>query len=175
MKLRFNVRFSNIFIICCLIIALLIGVIVFLWFDAFEIKGFDKALEGILLLSSISLGFYGACLSVLASIFNTKIVKEIMNDSEYKKDFIIISGLALVTGFVLVIGTIVYQVILENNMSINIMRAINSIWFGTLVLFLSFSILFITISFLIFFKNTGEDENEQTREAKCREIKNPNF
>ncbi|MCJ8007271.1 hypothetical protein ACFFF5_07175 [Lederbergia wuyishanensis] len=145
-------RLSYLFIIITLLISITIGILVFLYCPLFELQGFDKALEGVLLLTSISLGFYGACLSVLASIFNTKIVKEVMEDSHYRKEFIVISSLALVIGFLTVITTIIYQVMLANDyVLLVIMKIINALWSSLLILFFSFSTLFVLISFLIFF------------------------
>lgn len=159
---------------CFSAISIIVGICVYLYFPFFKYKGFEKALEGVLLLSSISLGFYGACLSVLASIFNTKIVREIMKDSNYKKEFVIISTMALMTGFTTVIITIIYQVLLENGgPSTGFMNILNSIWFVSFLLFISHSVLFVLISFLIFFKNT-EDEDENTTVASGA-IRNEQF
>lgn len=166
-------RFSYLYIILAIVLSLIISGAGFMYFPIFEFNGFDKALDGILLLSSICLGFYGACLSVLASIFNTKIVKEIMKDGNYRTDFIMVSCCALITGFILVLTTIVYQVLLENgDIRFIIMNVINSFWLVILVLFLSFSVLFILISFFIFFQNKDEQEAEHVNEG---EITNPDF
>lgn len=164
-------RFSHLFIVIATVIAATISIIILNFLPFFEFKGFNKALDGILLLSSICLGFYGACLSVLASIFNTNIVKEVMNDKNYRSEFIMVSVLALITGFVLVITTIIYQVLLENG-GVNsvIMNVINFIWIFMLIIFLSFSVLFITISFFIFFQNRSESE-----QVDKGEVKNPDF
>jgi hypothetical protein len=166
-------KLSNIFIFLTVIISIVVSVYVHLHFPVFKFKGFEKALEGILLLSSISLGFYGACLSVLASIFNTKIVKEVMSDNNYRSEFILISVASLFSGFVLVITTIVYQVLYDNgNVKFVVMNFVNSIWLFLLLMFLSFSILFILISFLIFFQNKNEHEDEKVSQGK---ITNPDF
>ncbi|KIL45748.1 hypothetical protein [Jeotgalibacillus soli] len=166
-------RLSYLFIIIAFVLSLIISGIVFMYFPIFEFKGFEKALDGILLLSSICLGFYGACLSVLASIFNTKIVKEVMNDRSYRSEFIMISVFSLLTGFVLVLTTIVYQVLFANgNVDFFIMNLINSIWLFLLIIFLSFSVLFILISFFIFFQNKSEEEGTSVKAGK---ITNPNF
>ncbi|MDW0113853.1 hypothetical protein QT711_11700 [Sporosarcina saromensis] len=155
-------------------LSFIVGIGVYLYFPFFGYKGFEKALEGVLLLSSISLGFYGACLSVLASIFNTKIVREIMKDSNYKKEFVVISSMALLTGFITVIITIIYQVLLENGSpSYEFMNILNSIWFVSFLLFISHSILFVLISFIIFFKNTEDEDEEDTVASGA--IKNENF
>ncbi|MFD1707562.1 hypothetical protein ACFSCZ_12590 [Siminovitchia sediminis] len=161
------------FIILSFLISVAVGILVFFYCPLFVFRGFEKALEGVLLLTSISLGFYGACLSVLASIFNTKIVKDIMEDGHYRKEFIIISSLALITGFLTVITTIVYQVLLENILiSLVVMRSINAIWSSLLILFFSFSTLFVLISFLIFFKNSDVPTK---KDLEPGEVKNKNF
>src|SRR5699024_10400508 len=130
---------------------------IYIFFPFYNINGVEKALEGMLLLSSISLGFYGACLSVLASIFHTNVVKEIMHDEEDRKEFIIISCFTLLIGFFTVISTIVYQVMLSNGQfNLNI---INSLWFSIVFLFFCMKVLFILIIFLIFFNNNDEDAN----------------
>lgn len=154
-------KVSSITILCFSVISIIAGLGVYLYLPFFQFKGFEKALEGVLLLSSISLGFYGACLSVLASIFNTKIVREIMKDSNYKKEFIVISTVALMTGFTTVIFTIIYQVLLENgSLTFGFMNTLNSLWFGSFLFFISHSILFVLISFLIFFKNTEHEDED---------------
>lgn len=166
-------RFSYLFIAIASILSLIISVVVFKYLPIFEFKGFEKALDGILLLSSICLGFYGACLSVLASIFNTNIVREVMNDRNYRSEFIFVSVFALITGFMLVITTIVYQVLLANkSVGFTIMNLTNSIWVFMLIIFLCFSVLFIIISFFIFFQNRSEEVDEQ---VDAGEITNPDF
>lgn len=97
-----------------------------------------------------------------------------MKDSNYKKEFVIISTMALMTGFTTVIITIIYQVLLENGgPSTGFMNILNSIWFVSFLLFISHSVLFVLISFLIFFKNT-EDEDENTTVASGA-IRNEQF
>lgn len=166
-------RFSYLFVTIAIVLSLIISTIIFIYLPIFKFEGFVKALDGILLLSSISLGFYGACLSVLASIFNTKMVKEIMNDNNYRSEFIFVSVSALITGFVLVITTIVYQVLFANGkVSFAIMNFVNSVWIFLLIIFLSFSFLFVLTSFFIFFKNKEGQEDEQVNSG---EIRNPEF
>lgn len=165
-------RFSYSYIYSVCFISIFAGVIVFFYLPLFDFKGFEKALEGVLLLSSISLGFYGACLSVLASIFNTKVVKEIMEDGNYRGEFIVVSTLSLTVGFLTVITTIVYQVLLENGSVVTVlMKIINSVWISLFILFSSFSVLFVLITFLIFFKNT-EEEPESVHPG---DVQNPEF
>ena len=166
-------RFSYWFILCALVISFSIAILSSIYFPLFKIMGFAKALDGVLLLSSISLGFYGACLSVLASIFNTKIVKEIMSDGSYRKEFIVISSLALTTGFLTVLSTIVYQVLLLNeSATFVLMNITNFIWISLFILFLSFSLLFVLISFVIFFNNSDVKENDEVHSGT---IRNPGF
>ncbi|MER2170929.1 MAG: hypothetical protein ABS938_09855 [Psychrobacillus psychrodurans] len=166
-------RFSYTFIIISFCLSIIAGVLVYFYLPLFKFGGFDKALEGVLLLSSISLGFYGACLSVLASIFNTKIVKEIMTDGNYRKEFIAVSSLALVTGFLTVLTTIVYRVLLENGSIVFVvMNVISSFWIAIFILFLCFSLLFVLISFFIFFKNSEVDESEEVHSGQ---LQNPSF
>jgi hypothetical protein len=148
------------YLISTLIASLLAGVAAFYWGQFYEIKGFNKALDGVLLISSISLGFYGACLSVFASLFNTKVVKEIMSDKHYRKEFLLISSLSLGIGFITVIWTIVYQVMYENKEVANkILQFTNASWIVLVVMFFCLQLTFVFISFAIFFKNT--DENTQ--------------
>ncbi|MBY0098772.1 hypothetical protein [Mesobacillus maritimus] len=166
-------RFSYWFIIITFVLSITISVTGYFYLPIFKFTGFDKALEGILLLSSICLGFYGACLSVLASIFNTKIVREVMNDNNYRSEFIMVSASSLLTGFILVITTIVYQVLLENGkVAFIIMNLINSLWLFLLFVFLAFSLLFILTSFIIFFQNKDEKDKNLVNPG---EITNPDF
>lgn len=98
-----KMNFSYKFITWSIIISILIAILVYNLFPFYEFKGVEKALDGILLLSSISLGFYGASLSVLASIINTSVIKNIMNDNEERKELLIISSLTLLVGFFTII------------------------------------------------------------------------
>lgn len=153
-------RITQLYFIVASILSLIIWGLSFMYVPLYKLVGFEKALEGVLLLSSISLGFYGACLSVLASIFNTKLVKEIMNDKEYRKDFILIACLSLGIGFLTVICTIVYQVIMENKqLTDTVFRVINATWLGLLTMFFSLILIFIFVSFSIFFKNKDSDSD----------------
>ncbi|GIO26373.1 hypothetical protein J43TS3_09840 [Ornithinibacillus bavariensis] len=83
-------RFSYVFIIVASIVSILLGALVFNFTSFYSFKGFDKALDGVLLFSStsISLGFYGACLSVIASIFNNKVIREIIQEKEEKRNLL---------------------------------------------------------------------------------------
>jgi hypothetical protein len=156
------VRITFKYLVITLVFSLILAFVIFRWVPFYEIKGFNKALDGLLLISSISLGFYGACLSVFASLFNTKVVKEIMNDNSYRIDFLIISSVSLGIGILTVLGTIVYQVMLENGgVAENILRYTNSIWLAFVFMFFSFQLIFVVVSFSIFFKNSDKDvEND---------------
>lgn len=133
---------------------IIISAVTFIFIPLYSFKGFDKALEGVLLLSSIGLGFYGACLSVLASVFNTKAVKEVMDDKEYRKEFIILSLLTLSVSFITVLITIIYQVLLENDGFSNlVLDTINAFWLGFTCVFLMLNVFFVLVSFMIFFAN----------------------
>lgn len=155
-------RVSYIFIVVSLIISAIAASMVFFFTSFYSFKGFDKALEGILLFSSISLGFYGACLSVIASIFNTKVVKEIMKDKGEKKEFVTLVSLTLITGFSTVTLTIVYQVFMENGKlpgwSYDLVSAV---WTGSVIMFVSMNVIFILVSFLIFFNNKEKEDKKE--------------
>lgn len=152
--------FSYKYIWIALIVSATIGFVVFLWVPLYSFQGFSKALEGVLLISSISLGFYGACLSVFASIFNTKVVRDLMSDNQYRQEFILVSGISLTSGFLTVFTTIFYQVILENKGSSEMLyNLVNSLWVVFTFMFLFYNLLFVLVSFLIFFSNT-DDENK---------------
>ncbi len=146
--------FAYKYLIGSTVISLGIGVLTYFYLPLYSYSGFDKALEGMLLLSSIGLGFYGACLSVLASVFNTKAVKEIMKDDEYRKEFIVLSLSTLLISFITVFTTIFYQVFLENK-KINdiVLNVTNSIWVSSIFGFLLLNLLFILMAFMIFFSN----------------------
>ncbi|MGG1878150.1 hypothetical protein ABDI30_11355 [Paenibacillus cisolokensis] len=165
-------NFSKLFMIFAVLASIIISSIVYCFFPGYTIKGFEKALDGVLLFSSITLGFYGACLSVLASIFNTKIVKEIMHDQKYRREFVIISGFNLVTGFLTVITTIVYQVMLANKGLPEMpLRITNSLWSGFFVMYILLTILFVTITFMIFLSNS-EDQPIPIHDGR---VGNPDF
>lgn len=152
-------NFSYKYLLFALLLALILAIISYFFIPLYSVMGINKALEGVLLLSSISLGFYGACLSVFASIFNTKTVKELMQDNEYRKEFIVVSISSLSSGFFTVFSTIVYQVMLENQTVSELsLRIMNTLWLAITFLFLAFNILFVLISFLIFFSNTDMSE-----------------
>lgn len=141
-----------------LIISVISGVLVYNFTSLYKIDGFDKALESVLQFSSISLGFYGTCMSVLASIFNTKVVKGIMKDKEDRMEFIIIACSTLIVGFLTVVTTIVYQVMIENkNVSNLCLDLVSSFWSAFCVMFVCMIFLFTVISFLIFFNNKDEE------------------
>lgn len=164
--MKFRLSFTYIFLIVALIVAIIISVLAYYFFPFYEIKGSDKALDGVLLFSSISLGFYGACLSVLASIFNTKVIKEIMGDQEERREFLVVSGLTLLVGFLSVVLTIVYQVLIANDpTNILLLNLFNSIWFLIVILFMSMQILFVLIIFIILFNNK-EDESIENKQKK---------
>lgn len=160
------------FIIFASLFSLGLALAVYYFLPNYNIQGFEKALDGVLLFSSITLGFYGACLSVLASIFNTKVVKEIMEDSTYRKDFVNISAVNLISGFLTVIITIVYQVMLANKGVPEItLRITNSLWSGICVLYISLTILFVAVTFMIFLSN----KEAQPQKVHGGEVGNPDF
>ncbi|WP_340082232.1 hypothetical protein [Terribacillus sp. FSL K6-0262] len=144
--------------LAAIVISVIISLIMFRYSTLYNFKGYDKALEGILLISSISLGFYGACIGVLASIFNTKAIQGLMSEKGEKLEFIIITSLSLFIGFITVSFTIFFQVLLDNgNVSETILRWTNSIWSGVVINFICNQIIFVTISFMIFFFNKEEN------------------
>ncbi|TPE65926.1 hypothetical protein [Halalkalibacterium halodurans] len=168
-----NKSFSFWFLSISIVVSIIIGILIY-WLDPklYSLKGFEKGLEGVLLLTSISLGFYGACLGVLASIFNTKIVKEVMNDKDYRKEYIIVSISALTIGFITVIATIIYQVVLENgNASLSIQQIINAVWISLFFFYICISLMFICVTFLIFFNNSNDEDLEEVHSGELlREI-----
>lgn len=158
-------RISYRFIIFATIISIVIAFLVYFYTSFYLFKGFDKALEGVLLFSSISVGFYGACLSVIASIFNTKVVKDIMKDKGDKREFLILASTTLIIGFLTVVFTILYQVLIANgNIPKVILDLISAVWSGSVVMFISMNVIFIFLSFLIFFSNKEENEDGQNKE-----------
>lgn len=153
--------------------ALILGVMFYLYIPLYKITGITKALDGILLMSSISLGFYGACLGILASIFNTKIMKEIIGDRDYRQEFISLACTSLITGFLTVIFTIIYQVLLENEVTNEVLfKIINSIWIVTTLSYFLYQILFIIVLFQIFFRNTDEEGGDRKERVFNPDLKN---
>ncbi|MGE7091193.1 hypothetical protein ACQKII_06955 [Lysinibacillus sp. NPDC048646] len=150
-------RASYKILICSFIISFIVAILVFKYTALYEIMGFDKALEGILLFSSISVGFYGACVSVIASIFNTKVIKDIMSDKKDKREFIIVVCSALLSGFLTVFTSIIYRVLLvDPDTKLQYFKTISMIWSGFTLMFISMNFLFIFVSFLIYFNNKEE-------------------
>lgn len=150
--------FSYKYIIFTILLSIIFSILVFCYFPFYNIVGAEKSLDGLLLLSSISLGFFSASLTVLASIMNTKVLKEIMNDEEEKKELMIVLSLTLLIGFLTVIITIVYQVLFTHDGTY--IDIINAIWFFFVSLFISMKILFILIIFMILFNNKEDDESD---------------
>lgn len=160
--------------IIALIISIIIANLVYFFTAFYTFIGFDKALEGVMLFSSISLGFYGACLSVIASIFNTKVIKEIMKDNEEKTEFIILVALTLVSGFLTVVITIIYEVFLKNGgMSPKFYDLLSATWSGSVIMFISMNFIFVLVSFLILFNNKGDKEDDEREDKDSRETYNP--
>lgn len=159
---------SNILYLVFVGVSVGLAIVVYNFCPFYKLGGFDKGLEGVLLFSSISLGFYGACLSVIASIFNTKIVKSIMNEKGEKKEFSLIVFSTLITGFVTVFFTIAYRVILASAIWIEKLDLINSIWVFFVMLYVSMNMLFIILSFLIFLSN-GEREKQPVYVPKLKD------
>lgn len=158
-------RNPYVYIIVVPIMSLVFGLIFYFYIPLYEVTGIMKALDGILLLSSINLGFYGACLGVLASIFNTDIVKKIMGDNNYRREFIIIASLSLATGFITVIVTIIYQVFLESHSLLSgYLGYINSVWIFFVVTFFLYQLLFFVVLFSIFFYNKDINKKETTKD-----------
>lgn len=153
--------FSYKFIWLALSLSIALGIAIYCWAPLYLFEGFNKALDGVLLMSSISLGFYGACLGVFASIFNTKPVRQIMSDNDYKKEFIVISLITLGSSFLTVFNTIIYQVLLENSNIINsVYRIMNVIWAISALCFIFFNVLFVLVVFMIFFSNNDDKNNK---------------
>jgi hypothetical protein len=158
---------SNILLLVFVGVSVILAIVVYFYCPFYKLEGFDKGLEGVLLFSSISLGFYGACLSVIASIFNTKIVKSIMSEKGEKKEFSLIVFSTLITGFVTVFTTIAYRVILASSIWIDKLDLINSIWIFFVMLYVSMNMLFIILSFLIFLNN-GEEKKQSVYVPKLK-------
>lgn len=162
-------KFTTKYLIAAVFFSFVVGV----WFYSLELyglTGFMKALDGILLLSSICLGFYSACLSVFASIFNTKAVRQIMQDKHYRKEFVLISSSSLIIGFLTVITTIIFQVMIENkDVSELVLKITNGLWGGLVFIFFSLQLIFVFVSFLIFFNNAEANEEDLVHTPRINE------
>lgn len=159
---------SNILFLLFIGVSVVIAILVYYFCPFYKLSGFDKGLEGILLFSSISLGFYGACLSVIASIFNTKIVQTILKEKGEKREFSLIVFSTLIIGFVTVFSTIAYRVILASNIWDEHLSLINSLWSFSVMLYVNMNMLFIILSFLIFLNNS-EQKKENVYVPKLKD------
>ncbi len=79
-----------------------------------------------------------------------------MSDKEYRREFVILSLSTLTVSFITVFITIVYQVFMANESFGDIsLGIINALWVGATSGFILLNILFILVSFMIFFTNDG--------------------
>jgi len=168
-----DMRISYIFLLISLKISICVGILSFVFTDFYFIEGFEKALDGVLLFSSISLGFYGACISIIASIFNTKVVKDIMSDKEDKREFIVVVSSTLIIGFLTVISTIVYQVFLANGQIPTMyLKIMNCCWSSLVIMFIFMNAIFIFVSFLVFFNNKEDQSLIEDKDVYTPQLKN---
>lgn len=139
-------------------IAFLFSLIINKVFNLYDLTGFDKALEGFLLFASITLGFFGTCISILPSLIKSDIVKDILNIKGYKFDFILITLFTIVTGFVGIVTTITFQILLENKaIPVLVQNLVTRLWVGLSVSYLTYLCLFVIMIMMILFK-AGEDK-----------------
>lgn len=86
-----------------------------------------------------------------------------MEEKDYRKEFILIASSSLIIGFLAVISTIVFQVMIENEgISENVLNVTNGIWGFFVTFFFSLQFIFVFVSFLIFFSNSDEDEDDES-------------
>ncbi|WP_341961249.1 hypothetical protein NM897_15390 [Planococcus maritimus] len=154
------------------IIALLSGIVGIIsrnYANMFKIEGFGLALEGYLLFASITLGFFGTCISILASFINTNIIQDILQTKTYKYDFILIAGVTVFTGFFSIVLTIIHQIMIVNtSLSIEFQRNINGLWSFLAVSYLLYLSLFIVVAFFIFLRAGETDEVQAPIITKVR-------
>lgn len=145
------------------IVAIIFGGILGRAVNLFDINNFNKALEGFFLFASISLGFFGTCISILATLIGTKIVKDIIGVKNYKVDFVMIALSTIMAGFTAIIITILFQIFYgSEDVSLILEMVMSGLWSTFVFMYLVFLSLFIFVVMLIFLK-AGEDDREDPK------------
>ena len=90
--------------------------IFYLSFNVFELYGvenFIKVLDGYLLFSSITIGFFGTCISILATLLHSPLLKALFSKTNYKIQFAVITLLTMFFGIGGIILTVIFQMTID--------------------------------------------------------------
>ncbi len=165
------------------IFSIVVAIIVFIKkINFFSLNGFEQALSGYLNVSSITLGFFATSISIIASIMTTKLVKEILGDEEYTKQFLYLLIATIVTGISSIVFTIVFQVYIQGkagqptnfyNISSPTQIIFSSVWSLLVVAYSVYLALFlyVVVSLLLQAGKDGNEVSENTKEVEPK--KNP--
>lgn len=140
-------------VIIVLIISGLFSFIVGTYLFSNSLKGALEALDSILLFVSIIIGFIGASLSVFATVSESKFATKLKNSPNSKNQFINTLGCTLIIGVLLVGLTIVYQLLIVNNVNELVLTFFNYLWLFLIPLFLGMGYLIINVILKILFAN----------------------
>lgn len=150
----------------------------------FSINGFEQALAGYLNVSSITLGFFATSISIIATIMTTKLVKEILGDAEYTKQFLYILMATILTGVTSIIFTIIFQVSIQGkagqpahfyDITTQTQIIFSSIWSLLVVAYSMYLALFLYVVVFMLLKSGKETEAEIANSAKEVEPKKDPF
>ncbi|MGF0471169.1 hypothetical protein ACQQ6W_16175 [Lysinibacillus fusiformis] len=163
------------------VINFLLACIVFYLFDSyinlFQVKGISHALSGFLIFASISLGFFGTCIAILATLINSPIIKEVLRDKNYKKDLLYMFILTVFYGLTALISTVIFQVYLEETeRTAKWEKTISSLWGSSMSGYFFSLAVFYMVIMILFFKSADDDPKVKAKEnAKVGEPKKDLF
>lgn len=116
-----------------------------------RVEEVTKALDGVLLFVSITVGFIGASLSVFATVSESKFATKLKNSPNSKKQFIGTLRFTLLVGVILVGLTIIYQLLISNEALKLILNIVNFLWLFLIPLFLGLGYTIINVILEILF------------------------
>lgn len=82
-------------------------------FELYSVENFIKVLDGYLLFSSITIGFFGTCISILATLLHSPLLKELFSKTNYKIQFALITLLTMFFGISGIILTVIFQMTID--------------------------------------------------------------
>lgn len=81
--------------------------------ELYNVENFIKVLDGYLLFSSITIGFFGTCISILATLLNSPLLKDLFSKTNYKVQFAFMTLFTMFFGIGGIILTVIFQMTLD--------------------------------------------------------------
>lgn len=168
-------RLLNVYLLMAtsFLLSVVLGTLGYCFLKLHEVTNFIKVLDGYLLFTTITFGFFGTCISILATLLNAPIMKQIFGKYQYKKQFGVLVLATMIYGLIAITITIVFQMTIgfDDHGFFNFMgpKLISAIWIASGTNYTIGLFLVTLISMAILFQSDRKENPTGKREHKVRQ------